>query len=97
MNFEDTFTLCVEDGEEIECEIVFIHKDENTGKKYIVYTETDECDYEDELNIYSGLLKTDKDGNESIVAIETEQEQQMIDNLIDDFFDSIESVFDNEE
>ena len=97
MNLEDKFTLCVEGGEEIECEVIFIHKDENTGKRYIVYTESDNRDYEEEIDIYSALLLTDENGEDSIVAIETEQEQQMVDALIEDFFASLDAMFDDDE
>ncbi|MBQ6991080.1 MAG: DUF1292 domain-containing protein [Clostridia bacterium] len=88
MLLED-FTLSVVDiGEEYECTGLFSHRDEKTGKEYVVYTRDDESD--DEMCIYSAERKIDENGDCVLEAIETEEEQAMVDALIDQFLESLE-------
>lgn len=97
MTLEDNFTLYLDNGEEMECEVLLTHKDEKTGKEYVVYTEANNDYDSEEVDIYSAVRTINEDGDRFLEAIETEEEQAMVDKLIDEFFESLDELFNGEE
>jgi uncharacterized protein YrzB (UPF0473 family) len=76
----DTFIACTENGEEIECEVIFTHTDENTGKTYVVYSDNVE-DGLGNVGIYTGIC-VEEDGEEGVYPIQTEEELMMIEDIL---------------
>jgi len=79
MNFK-----IIEDGKEVECEIITIFRDDNNDINYIVYTDgTKEED--GELEVFASRY-VEEDGNYILKAIETESEWNLIDNVLESKF-----------
>ena len=71
----------IEDGKEIECEILLTFRDENNNINYIVYTDGTK-DVNNELEIYASRYS--KKGNDFILeAIENEYEWNLVDNMLE--------------
>ena len=82
----DFFTLIGEDGEEIEVEVVDVQEIE--GEVYYALTDVDEDPESEEMNLY--ILKEEKspEGEDTeLVAIEDEDELEMIYNIFMDSFE----------
>ena len=79
MNFK-----VVEDGKEINCEIILTFRDDNNDINYIVYTDGTKDKYGD-LEVYASRYS--KKGNDYILeAIENESEWNLIDNMLESKF-----------
>jgi len=74
----------VENGKEIECEIVLTFRDENNDINYIVYTDGTK-DSDGELEVYASRY-IQEDSNYILQAIENESEWNLIDNMIESKF-----------
>lgn len=71
----------IENGKEIECEIITIFRDDNNGINYIVYTDGTK-DANNELEIFASRYI--EEGNNYILqAIETDSEWNFIDNMLE--------------
>ena len=76
MNFK-----IIDNGKEIECEILLTFKAEKTNISYIVYTDGTK-DANDEFEIYASRYS--KKGNDFILeAIENEHEWDLIDEMLE--------------
>ena len=76
MNFK-----VIDNGKEIECDILLTFKDENNDISYIVYTDGTK-DENDELEVYASRYS--KKGNDFMLeAIENEYEWNLIDNMLE--------------
>lgn len=83
---ENKFTIQNENGEEIECEILFTFTEETTGKNYIAYTD-DSLDEEGNTNVYASTYDPDSDPF-ILQPIETEEEWEMIERVLSDIQDA---------
>lgn len=70
----------IENGKEIECEIITFFRDDNNNISYIVYTDGTK-DENNELEIFASRY-IEEDGNYILKAIETEAEWNLIDNML---------------
>ena len=74
------FTIINDQGEEVECEILFTFDSDETKKNYIVYTDNTE-DEEGSTRVYASIY--DPTGEDpSLIPIETEKEWQVIENIL---------------
>ncbi len=76
-----TFTVVGDDGNEVECEILFTFENNATEKSYVVYTDHT-LDEQGNYRVYANVY----DPNDSILyAIETEEEWAVIEAMMDDW------------
>lgn len=82
MNFK-----IIDQGNEIECEIVLTFRDDSNNINYIVYTDGTK-DENDELEIYSARYRLE--GNNYILSsIENDYEWNLIDNMLESKFNEV--------
>lgn len=79
MNFK-----IVEDGKEINCDVISIFKDENNDINYVVYTDGTK-DEDGELEIYASRY-IEKNNKYILKPIENESEWNLIDNMLESKF-----------
>lgn len=77
----DTIVMVDDEGNEVECEVLFTFDCEDTGKSYMVYTDNT-MDENGDMNVYASIVSDDSD---ELLPIETEEEQEMIEELMEDF------------
>lgn len=74
------FTVLMDDGEEVLCEILFTFESEMTNKKYIVYTDG-EVDDEGNTKVYASAINPTGD---ILLPIETDREWCIIEAILDE-------------
>lgn len=74
------FTIVNDQGEEVECEILFTFDSDETKKNYIVYTDNTE-DEDGSTRVYASIYDPTGE-NPSLIPIETEKEWQVIENIL---------------
>lgn len=75
-----TFSVFDEDGNEIECEVLFIFESEETGKNYIVYTDNTQDD-DGSTKVFASTY--DPNMNEMALGpIETDKEWAIIETIL---------------
>jgi uncharacterized protein YrzB (UPF0473 family) len=78
----DQITLINEDGSEELATILFTH--EKNGKKYVVF------EFVESGDISGAIYEEQIDGEGAIKDIETEEEWQLLDELLEEYFDGLE-------
>jgi uncharacterized protein YrzB (UPF0473 family) len=75
------FHIPGENGEDIECEVLFTYEDTGRGKTYIGYTDNtvDENGY---LNVFAGYIDPNQTENFALFPIETDEEWELIDGIV---------------
>lgn len=74
------FTIVNDQGEEVECEILFTFDSDETKKSYIVYTDNT-LDEEGSTKVYASVY--DPTGqNPALLPIETDKEWAVIDKIL---------------
>lgn len=84
---EVTFKVLNDEGEEVECEVLFTFENDETKNTYIVYTDNT-VDNDGETKVYANVLlieDEDDDGsaNAKLLPIETEAEYDIIENILE--------------
>lgn len=74
------FTVLMDDGEEVLCEILFTFESEMTNKKYIVYTDG-EVDDEGNTKVHASAINPTDD---ILLPIETDREWCIIEAILDE-------------
>lgn len=74
----------IENGKEIECEIVLTFRDENNDINYIVYTDGTK-DSDGELEVYASRY-IEEDNKYILKPIQNESEWNLVDNMIESKF-----------
>ena len=95
MDNEAFFKVVNEFGEEIECEVLFTYEDANTNKYYIAYTDNSL----DEDGVSTRVFASTFDPNEEspiLHPIETEEEWQKIEELLESLSEEDEEDDDEE-
>lgn len=77
-----TFKVIDDNGNEIECEILFTFESDETGKNYIVYTDntTDELG---NTKVYASIFNPNEPDSK-LTAIETEKEWKIIQTILEE-------------
>ncbi len=82
MDTEDMrFFVKRDDGEEIECVVLFSFDNEETGKSYVVYTDCS-VNEEGKTNIYASIYNPLK-GRQKLIPIENQEEWKVIEEVIE--------------
>lgn len=87
-----SFTVFNEDGETIECEVLFTFESEDSQKNYIVYTDNT-LDEDGFTKVYASVFNPE-DENMELLPI-TEEEWELVDGLLQEMqaeMDEEESV-----
>ncbi len=80
MDKKGVFTIVNDEGQEVECEILFTFDSDETKKSYIVYTDNT-VDEEGSTKVYASVY--DPTGqNPALMKIETEKEWLVIENIL---------------
>ena len=80
---EDQIVVTKEDGTEIVCNILFTH--EANGKSYVVF------EFSDTEEISAAIYEaSDQEDEGTFYDIETEEEWEMLDQLLEQYFDELE-------
>lgn len=77
------FTVLMDDGEEVLCEILLTFESEMTNKKYIVYTDS-EVDDEGNTKVYASVLSHMDGSVAKLLPIETDREWCIIETILDE-------------
>lgn len=77
---ENKIIVLSDTGEQIECEILFTFEHQVTGKNYIVYTDNSE-DEDSNTKVYASIFDP-TEASPILHPIETEEEWQMIDDVL---------------
>ena len=81
---ENEIVIVKDDGTEVVCEILFTH--EANGKNYVLFT------MPDEEEIMAARYVPHADGSEDgdLLDIETDEEWDMLEELLDQYFEDLE-------
>lgn len=82
---QNTIVVTDADGNNTEYEIVLTFESPVTGKKYVIYKLP-----EDEEEVMAAIYEEENDGEGSLLEIETEEEFQMIQDVLDSFMEEEE-------
>ena len=82
---DNTFTIINDNGEEVECEILFTYNDERTGKDYITYTDNT-IDEEGNTKVYASIFNPEEE-NPTLLPIESDEEWGLIEAILESLTD----------
>ena len=82
---DNKFTFVKENGEEIECEVVFDFYSEELGKNYMLITDNTE-DEEGNLNIY--VYYTDPE-TEELMPVEDDKEFEIVTKVFQEYKEGV--------
>ena len=85
---DNTFTIINDNGEEVQCEVLFTYTNEETDVDYIAYTDYT-IDEEGNTKVYASIFNPEEE-NPVLLPIETDEEWSLIEGIL-------ESLTDNEE
>ena len=77
-----TFKVFNDEGQEVECEVLFTFESDETKKNYIVYTDNT-LDEEGNTKVYASIYNPDEDETK-LLPIETEKEWKIIETILDE-------------
>ena len=86
MNYDSTIDVTREDGTCVECDIIAAFDCETTGKSYIIYTDR-ELDENGNTQLFASIWD-DSGEIPQLLEIESEEEWQMVDELLDQMIDA---------
>ena len=75
------FTVLDENGNEVECEVLFTFDSEETNKSYIVYTDNT-TDEEGNTKVYASIFNPNDEKTE-LIPIETDREWKIIETILE--------------
>ena len=77
-----TFKVINDEGQEVECEVLFTFESEETKKNYIVYTDNT-IDEEGNTKVFASIYNPDEDETK-LLPIETEKEWKIIETILEE-------------
>ena len=82
MDLDETmhFTLVNDQGEEVQCEVLFTFEDKQTGRNYLIYTDYSRDD-EGNFKVFASVYEP---GGESqrLQPVQTDEEWRMIEEIL---------------
>lgn len=94
-NTKMTFKILGDDGKEIECEVLFTFESDETNKNYIVYTDNT-TDEQGNTKVYASIYTPDSE-NLNLTAIETEKEWKIIETILNELQEEVNSSMEGSE
>ena len=82
MNEKMSFKVTTDDGQQIECEVLFTFESDETKKNYIVYTDNT-TDEDGNTKVYASIYNPD-DENIKLLPIETDKEWKVIETILEE-------------
>ena len=95
-NYDDNkIVITNDDGEQVECEILFTYKHEPTGKNYVVLYPVSQAedDSVEEMDLYAYSFIENEAGEGELFALE-EDEFEFMQDVIDQFYKDQEEIDD---
>ena len=77
-----TFKAVNNEGQEVECEVLFTFESEETNKNYMVYTDNT-TDSEGNVKVYASIYDPEKPESE-LMPIESEAEWKIIETILEE-------------
>lgn len=90
MEKENQLIFIDEEGNEILCEILFTFDSKEFGKNYVLFYPASEKEGE-EVSIMAASYTPTEDGNGELEHIETDEEWELIEDVLDQFFEDEEN------
>jgi uncharacterized protein YrzB (UPF0473 family) len=88
---ENHITVVDENGNEQLCEVLFTFESEEFGKSYVLYYPIGTEDDDDEVEIHASAFIPSENGEDGeLMPIETEEEWDMIEEMLNTFLDEQE-------
>lgn len=85
---ENKIIIVDEQGRERVCEILFTYQHPETKKNYVVLYPIDELDSdEEEMDLFAYSFVENEDGDGELFTLETDEEYDMINEVIDQFYE----------
>lgn len=85
---ENKIIIVDEQGRERVCEILFTYQHPETEKNYVVLYPIDELDSDDEeMDLFAYSFIENEDGDGELFTLETDEEYDMINEVIDQFYE----------
>ena len=81
MEEKTKFTVLDENGNEVECEVLFTFDSDETNKSYIVYTDNT-TDEEGNTKVYASIFNPNDEKTE-LIPIETDREWKIIETILE--------------
>lgn len=77
-----TFNITNDEGQEVECEVLFTFESDETGKNYMVYTDNT-VDEEGNTKVYASIYNSDEE-DQTLQPIETDKEWTIIETILNE-------------
>ena len=77
-----TFNITNDEGQEVECEVLFTFESDETGKNYMVYTDNT-VDEEENTKVYASIYNPDEE-DQTLQPIETDKEWTIIETILNE-------------
>ena len=90
-----TFKVINDEGQEVECEVLFTFESDETKKNYIVYTDNT-LDEEGNTKVYASIYNPDQDETK-LLPIETEKEWKIIETILEELQNETANQGENKE
>jgi uncharacterized protein YrzB (UPF0473 family) len=85
---ENKIIIVDEQGRERVCEILFTYQHPETEKNYVVLYPIDELDSdEEEMDLFAYSFIENENGDGELFTLETDEEYDMINEVIDQFYE----------
>ena len=95
---ENKIVIIDEQGRERECEVLFTYQHPETLKNYVVLYPIDELDSDDdEMDLFAYSFVENENGDGELFVLETDEEYDMINEVIDQFYEDQAAELENEE
>ena len=77
-----TFKAMNNEGQDVECEVLFTFESDETKKNYVVYTDNTK-DEKGNIKVYASIYDPDKPQSE-LIPIETDAEWKIIETILEE-------------
>lgn len=77
-----TFNITNDEGQEVECEVLFTFESDETGKNYMVYTDNT-VDEEGNTKVYASIYNPEEE-DQTLQPIETDKEWTIIETILNE-------------
>lgn len=85
LNENTTFKVIDDDGNEVECEVLFTFESDETNRNYIVYSDNSTTE-DGEVNVYASIYDPTIEDS-MLLPIETDHEWKIIESILGELMD----------
>ena len=78
---DNTFSVINDEGQEIECEVLFTYEDPTTQRNFIVYTDN-RTDNDGNAMVYASIFNPEEE-NPRLIEITEEDDWKLVQGLLD--------------